>query len=81
LRCGKRSGDFSKFKEAAMLTDLERKAVVQHMLNLAGVAENLSTQAESLTEQIDNLAKSLDIECEFVPFDDDFPDPSLIHGD
>ena len=37
-----------------MLTDLERKAVVQHILNLAGIAEDLSTKAESLTEQIDN---------------------------
>nr|VFJ43126.1 MAG: hypothetical protein BECKDK2373C_GA0170839_100419 [Candidatus Kentron sp. DK] len=60
-----------------MLTDLQRKAVVQHILNLAGIAENLSSQAETLTEQIDDLAKALDIECEFVPFDDDFPDPSL----
>lgn len=60
-----------------MLTDLQRKAVVQHILNLAGIAENLSTKAESLTEQIDDLAKALDIECEFVPFDVDFPDPSI----
>nr|VFK80265.1 MAG: hypothetical protein BECKSD772D_GA0070982_109713 [Candidatus Kentron sp. SD]VFK80268.1 MAG: hypothetical protein BECKSD772D_GA0070982_109717 [Candidatus Kentron sp. SD] len=66
-----------KYRNNAMLTDLQRKAVVQHILNLAGIAENLSTKAESLTEQIDDLAKALDIECEFVPFDVDFPDPSI----
>nr|VFJ93628.1 MAG: hypothetical protein BECKLFY1418B_GA0070995_104816 [Candidatus Kentron sp. LFY]VFK21879.1 MAG: hypothetical protein BECKLFY1418C_GA0070996_110510 [Candidatus Kentron sp. LFY] len=57
-------------------TDLQRQAVVRHISNLADIAENLSTKAESLTEQIDDLAKALDIECEFVPFDDAFPDPS-----
>nr|VFJ69078.1 MAG: hypothetical protein BECKFW1821C_GA0114237_101748 [Candidatus Kentron sp. FW] len=61
-----------------MLTDLERKAVVQHILNLAGVAEQLSNQASILTEQIDNLAQMLGIEAEFVPFDDNFPDPLIL---
>nr|VFJ76053.1 MAG: hypothetical protein BECKFW1821C_GA0114237_109610 [Candidatus Kentron sp. FW] len=60
-----------------MLTDLERKVVVQHILNLAGIAEELSNQASILTEQIDNLAQMLGLETEFVPFDDDFPDPSI----
>nr|VFK51230.1 MAG: hypothetical protein BECKTUN1418D_GA0071000_100626 [Candidatus Kentron sp. TUN] len=54
-----------------MLNDLERKKVVQHILNLAGIAEDLSTKAASLTEQVDDLAKALEIECEFVPFDED----------
>ena len=53
-----------------MITGLERKKVVQHILNLAGIAE-------SLAKQIDDLAKALDIECEFVPFDEGFPDWSL----
>lgn len=61
-----------------MLTDLERKAIVQHMLNLAGVAENLSTAAALLTREIDDLAKRFDIECEFIPFDEDFPDPPIV---
>nr|VFK51611.1 MAG: hypothetical protein BECKTUN1418E_GA0071001_100618 [Candidatus Kentron sp. TUN]VFK54025.1 MAG: hypothetical protein BECKTUN1418F_GA0071002_10367 [Candidatus Kentron sp. TUN] len=50
-----------------MLTDLERKAVIQHILNLAGIAESLSAQAESLTEQIDDPAKALEIESELIP--------------
>jgi len=60
-----------------MLTDLERKKVVQHMLNLAGIAENLSSAADLLTREIDGLAQALDIQTEFVPFDEDFPDPSI----
>nr|VFK40299.1 MAG: hypothetical protein BECKTC1821D_GA0114238_100935 [Candidatus Kentron sp. TC]VFK54997.1 MAG: hypothetical protein BECKTC1821F_GA0114240_100643 [Candidatus Kentron sp. TC] len=59
-----------------MLTDLQRQAVVQHILNLPGVAENLSTASNLLTREIDNLAQALGIETEFVPFDDDFPEPS-----
>nr|VFJ62160.1 MAG: hypothetical protein BECKDK2373C_GA0170839_10944 [Candidatus Kentron sp. DK] len=61
-----------------MLTDLQKKAVVQHILNLAGIAETRSTLSDNLTQEIDNLAEALDIECEFVPFDDDFPDPSIM---
>nr|VFK48682.1 MAG: hypothetical protein BECKTC1821E_GA0114239_112412 [Candidatus Kentron sp. TC] len=60
-----------------MLTDLERKKVVQHILNLAGIAESLSTAADNITQEIDNLAQALDIQCEFVPFDGDFSDPSI----
>nr|VFK39451.1 MAG: hypothetical protein BECKTC1821D_GA0114238_100663 [Candidatus Kentron sp. TC]VFK41812.1 MAG: hypothetical protein BECKTC1821E_GA0114239_101448 [Candidatus Kentron sp. TC] len=65
----------------AMLTDLQRKAVVQHILNLAGIAEDLSTRSEKLTEQIDDLAQALNIQTEFVPFDEGFPDPSLTEGE
>nr|VFJ92804.1 MAG: hypothetical protein BECKLFY1418A_GA0070994_102632 [Candidatus Kentron sp. LFY] len=53
-----------------MLTDIERKKVIQHILNLAGIAETLSTQANLLTKQIDDLALALDIEREFVSFDE-----------
>nr|VFK22534.1 MAG: hypothetical protein BECKMB1821G_GA0114241_100258 [Candidatus Kentron sp. MB]VFK28882.1 MAG: hypothetical protein BECKMB1821I_GA0114274_100764 [Candidatus Kentron sp. MB]VFK74132.1 MAG: hypothetical protein BECKMB1821H_GA0114242_100163 [Candidatus Kentron sp. MB] len=60
-----------------MLTDLEKKKVVQHILNLAGIAESLSTAAENITQEIDNLAQVLGIECEFAPFDEDFPYPSI----
>nr|VFJ93076.1 MAG: hypothetical protein BECKLFY1418A_GA0070994_102824 [Candidatus Kentron sp. LFY] len=60
-----------------MLTDLEKKKVVQHILNLAGIAESLSTAADNITREIDNLAEALDIQCGFVPFDEDFPDPSI----
>nr|VFK04849.1 MAG: hypothetical protein BECKH772A_GA0070896_104702 [Candidatus Kentron sp. H]VFK04914.1 MAG: hypothetical protein BECKH772B_GA0070898_105032 [Candidatus Kentron sp. H]VFK05182.1 MAG: hypothetical protein BECKH772A_GA0070896_105152 [Candidatus Kentron sp. H]VFK06258.1 MAG: hypothetical protein BECKH772C_GA0070978_103374 [Candidatus Kentron sp. H] len=60
-----------------MLTDSEKKAVVQHMLNLVGIAENLSTIADSLTEKIDSLVQALDIQCEFVPFDNNFLNPSM----
>nr|VFK42554.1 MAG: hypothetical protein BECKSD772F_GA0070984_11248 [Candidatus Kentron sp. SD]VFK48527.1 MAG: hypothetical protein BECKSD772E_GA0070983_11298 [Candidatus Kentron sp. SD] len=33
-----------------MITDLERKAVVQHILNLAGIAETLSTLSDNLIQ-------------------------------
>nr|VFK24430.1 MAG: hypothetical protein BECKMB1821G_GA0114241_100845 [Candidatus Kentron sp. MB]VFK30689.1 MAG: hypothetical protein BECKMB1821I_GA0114274_101721 [Candidatus Kentron sp. MB]VFK75346.1 MAG: hypothetical protein BECKMB1821H_GA0114242_102021 [Candidatus Kentron sp. MB] len=60
-----------------MLTDLQRKTVVQHILNLAGIAESLSTLSDSVIKEIDNLTQALDIECEFVSFDDEFHDPSI----
>nr|VFK58691.1 MAG: hypothetical protein BECKUNK1418G_GA0071005_100436 [Candidatus Kentron sp. UNK]VFK68524.1 MAG: hypothetical protein BECKUNK1418H_GA0071006_100338 [Candidatus Kentron sp. UNK] len=43
------------YRDIAMLTDLERKKVIQHILNLAGIAEDLSNQAEILTEQNDSI--------------------------
>lgn len=64
-------------RQQPCLTDLEREKVVQHILNLSGIAEALSTLSDSLIEQIDDLAQALDIETEFAPFDDDFPDPSI----
>ncbi|VFN02184.1 MAG: hypothetical protein BECKG1743D_GA0114223_105822 [Candidatus Kentron sp. G] len=60
-----------------MLTDLERKAVVQHIRNLAGIEKNLSTLSDSLTAEIGIIDELLNIEREAIPFDDDPPDPSV----
>nr|VFJ98768.1 MAG: hypothetical protein BECKH772A_GA0070896_101472 [Candidatus Kentron sp. H]VFJ99018.1 MAG: hypothetical protein BECKH772B_GA0070898_101482 [Candidatus Kentron sp. H]VFK03780.1 MAG: hypothetical protein BECKH772C_GA0070978_101452 [Candidatus Kentron sp. H] len=51
--------------------------MVQDILNPAGIAESLATAADNITQEIDNPAEALDIECGFVPFDEDFPDPSI----
>nr|VFK26467.1 MAG: hypothetical protein BECKMB1821G_GA0114241_102127 [Candidatus Kentron sp. MB]VFK30368.1 MAG: hypothetical protein BECKMB1821I_GA0114274_101521 [Candidatus Kentron sp. MB]VFK75189.1 MAG: hypothetical protein BECKMB1821H_GA0114242_101721 [Candidatus Kentron sp. MB] len=43
----------------AMLTDPLRKAVVQHIMNLLGIADNLSELYDALIDQIDDLAQAL----------------------
>ncbi|VFN01516.1 MAG: hypothetical protein BECKG1743D_GA0114223_104294 [Candidatus Kentron sp. G] len=50
-----------------MLTDLEQRAVVQHIKNLAVVEKKLSTLSASLTAEIDMIAELLNIEREFAP--------------
>ncbi|VFN00960.1 MAG: hypothetical protein BECKG1743D_GA0114223_105153 [Candidatus Kentron sp. G] len=59
-----------------MLTDLERRAVVQHIKNLAVIEKNLSTISDSLTSEISMIAELLNIEREAIPFDDDSPEPA-----
>nr|VFK59525.1 MAG: hypothetical protein BECKTC1821F_GA0114240_103424 [Candidatus Kentron sp. TC] len=55
-----------------MLTDLQRQAVVQRILNLAAIAENLNDAANSITKEIDDLAEALEVGSEDMPLDEDF---------
>lgn len=61
-----------KQKDITMLTDLQRQAVVQRILNLAAIAENLNDAANSITKEIDDLAEALEVGSEDMPLDEDF---------
>nr|VFJ70570.1 MAG: hypothetical protein BECKFW1821C_GA0114237_10247 [Candidatus Kentron sp. FW] len=53
-----------------MLNEATRRAAIQHITNTTGLMQQIE-------EELQQLAELLEIEVEFVPFDDDFPDPSL----
>jgi len=57
-------------EQPTMLTQTQRTAAVQHIMNVTGLMQQIE-------EELDQLAGSLELEVEFIPFDEDFPDPSL----
>jgi len=53
-----------------MLTQTQRTAAVQHISSVTGLMQQIE-------EELDQLAGALELEVEFIPFDEENPDPSL----
>ena len=53
-----------------MLDEDTRRDVIQHAMNVTSFLQQIE-------EEIQTILEILGIETEFVPFDDDFPDPSI----